>query len=72
MTSPSEIAKRHFRAALEEAKTSGIADDVIARHCLALVVTTFLNSRPSDDVRRELIAASENVDPDIDYVFMRP
>lgn len=72
MTSPSEIAKRHFRAALEEAKVGGIDDDVIARHCLALVVTTFLKGRSSDDVRRELIAASENVDPDTDNAFIRP
>ena len=70
--SASEIARRHFEAALEEAKLTGASEDVIARHTLALVISKFLERRTVDDVKQELVAASENVDPDTDYIFMRP
>jgi hypothetical protein len=70
--SASEVAKRHFLAALAEAKASGDTPDVIARHTLALVVSTFLERRSVADVRQELLSAAENVDPDTDYMFMRP
>jgi hypothetical protein len=39
---------------------------------LSLAVATFLEKRSVDDVRRELMAAADNVDPDTDFVFMRP
>lgn len=70
--SSSTMAKRHFRAALAEARESGVDVDAVARHTLALVISTFLKHRSVADVRQELIAAADNVDPDTDYVFMRP
>ena len=70
--SASEIARRHFAAALTEANQAGYAGDAVARQMLALVVSTYLESRPVADVRAEILAAAENVDPDTDYVFMRP
>jgi hypothetical protein len=70
--SSSAIAKRHFLAALAEAREAGADVDAVARHTLALVISAFLERRSVADVRQELIAAGENVDPDTDYMFMRP
>ena len=68
----SEIAQRHFDAAIAEARSTGTSEDVVARHTLALVISKFLEHRTVDDVKEELIAASENVDPNTDFIFMRP
>ena len=68
----STIAKRHFLAALAEAREAGHDADAVARHTLALVISTFLERRSVADVRQELIAAGDNADPDTDYIFMRP
>jgi len=70
--SASEIARRHFAAAIAEAKQAGYSADAVARHTLALVVSTYLESRSVADVRAEILAAAENIDPDTDYMFMRP
>ena len=67
-----QIAKKHFEAALEEAKAQDIAPDTLARYTLSLVVETFLATRPLEDVQAELAAAADNADPDTDYMFMRP
>ena len=67
-----EIARRHFDAALAEAKANGIEPDALARYTLSYVVEAFLTKRPLKDVQSELIAAAENADPDTDYMFMRP
>ena len=70
--SGSEIAKRHFDAAIAEGNTHSIPADTIARAMLSRAVTTFLERRSVSDVRQELLSAAENVDPDTDYAFMRP
>lgn len=70
--SASEIARRHFAAARAEAKQAGYAGDAVARQMLALAISTYLETRSIPDVRAEILAAAENVDPDTDYMFMRP
>ena len=70
--SASDIARRHFAAAVAEAKASGLDSDAIARMMLSLAVGAFLERRSITDVRAELLSAAENVDPDTDYMFMRP
>jgi len=70
--SGSEIARRHFEAAIAEGMARSIPADTIARAMLSRAVTTFLQGRSASDVRQELLSAAENVDPDTDYVFMRP
>jgi hypothetical protein len=66
------IAKTHFSAALVAAKEAGQDADALARAMLSLAVTSMLERRSVADVRAELLAAAENVDPDTDYMFMRP
>lgn len=70
--SASDIARRHFAAALAEAKAQGADPDAVARMTLSLVIETFLQRRSVADVRAEILGAAENVDPDTDYAFMRP
>jgi hypothetical protein len=70
--SASDIARRHFEAAMAEAKASGQDLDAVTRQFLPLVTASFLTRRPLKDVRAELIAAAEHADPDEDFMFMRP
>ncbi|MCP5433148.1 MAG: hypothetical protein H6923_07750 [Alphaproteobacteria bacterium] len=72
MSTASEIARRHFEAALAEGGAASHAPDTLARAMLSLVVETWLKERPVADVRAEILAAADNVDPDTDYAFMRP
>ena len=67
-----EIARAHFAAAIAAAKVQGQDADAVARNLLSLVITSMLERRSVADVRAELLAAAENVDPDTDYMFMRP
>jgi len=70
--SAGEIARAHFSAAMAAAKAEGQDLDAVARNMLAQAVTSMLERRSVADVRAELLAAAENVDPDTDYMFMRP
>ena len=70
--SAANIARRHFGAAIAEAVAAGFDPDTLSRHMLGLVVSKYLEKRPVDDVRSELIFVAENCDPDTDFVFMRP
>ena len=67
-----EIARTHFAAAMAAANEARQDADAVARNLLSLVISSMLARRSVADVRAELIAAAENVDPDTDYIFMRP
>jgi hypothetical protein len=67
-----DIARQHFAAAMTAAATEGQDKDAVARTILSLVVTFMLERRGVADVRGELLAAADNVDPGTDYMFMRP
>jgi len=67
-----QIAKRHFDAAMEEAKAEGQGSDALARRFLDLVIENYLKSRSVADVRSELQFLADNCDPDTDFMFMRP
>lgn len=67
-----EIARKHFAAAMAAAKAEGQDSDAVARNMLAAAISSMLERRSVTDVRAELLAAAENVDPDTDYMFMRP
>ena len=69
---PGEIARAHFSAALAAAKANGQDIDAVARNILSAAIASMLERRSVADVRAELLAAAENVDPDTDYMFMRP
>ena len=68
----SEIARSHFEAAMQSADSDGQGRQAVARNLMAEALKLYLQSRTLDDVRSELIATADNLDPDTDYVFMRP
>ena len=70
--SAGRIARAHFAAAMAQADAEGQDRDAVARTLLAEIVTSMLQRRSVADVRAEILAAAENVDPDTDYMFMRP
>jgi hypothetical protein len=70
--STTEIAKRHFTAAIADAEASGQGSDAVCRAMLSLVVAKYLESRSVADVQSELRFVADNCDPDTDFMFMRP
>jgi len=72
MTTPSKIAKTYFDAALDDARSQRLDRDATIRAFLSLVVSAYLENRSEEDVRQELLAAADNINPDEDYMFMRP
>lgn len=70
--SATEIARRHFDAAIKEADAAGLGQDNICRSLLGLVVSKYLSSRGVTDVQSELHFVADNCDPDTDFMFMRP
>ena len=70
--SASDVAKRHFDAALNEAGATGLDHDGLCRAFLGLIVSEYLRTRAVDDVQAELRFVAENCDPDTDFMFMRP
>lgn len=70
--SAGEIARTHFAAAMAAAKVRSQDLDAVARNMLSAAISSMLERRSVADVRAELLAAAENVDPDTDYMFMRP
>ena len=70
--SVSEIAQRHFAAAVTEAEAAGLDRDGLCRALLGLVVAEYLKTRDVADVQSELRFVADNCDPDADFMFMRP
>jgi len=70
--SATEIAERHFSAAMAEAERGGTDHDAVCRGMLSLVVAKYLESRQLADVQSELRFVADNCDPDTDFMFMRP
>jgi len=67
-----DVARKHFEAAMGEARHEKMSEDAIARYFLNLVVSKYLQTRSVQDVRSELAFVADNCDPDTDYMFMRP
>ncbi len=67
-----EIAKLHFHEARERCVRDGQDAEAMARQMLSSVLSFMLETRALADVRAELLAAADNLDPDMDYMFMRP
>ncbi|MDP1529746.1 MAG: hypothetical protein Q8M05_10240 [Rhodoferax sp.] len=70
--SATEIAKRHFSAAIAEAEAAGMGHDSVCRAFLGLVVAKYLESRSVSDAQSELRFVADNCDPGTDFMFMRP
>lgn len=67
-----QIARAHFAAAMAQAGVEGQDPDAVGRTLLAEIVKSMLLRRSIGDVRAEILAAADNIDPGTDYMFMRP
>jgi hypothetical protein len=68
-----EMVSRHVQAALAEAASQSVSEDVVARCLLSEAIRLFkAAARSNDDIAAELTAAAENLDDDTPLVFMRP
>jgi hypothetical protein len=70
--SASEVAQRHFSAAVDEAEAAGLGYETVCRALLNLVISKYLQTRSVPDIQAELRFIAENCDPDTDFMFMRP
>ena len=70
--SATEIAQRHFSAAMAEAERAATGNDAVCRALLGLIVSKYLEGRAVSDVQSELRFVADNCDPDTDFMFMRP
>ncbi|HEX7790798.1 MAG TPA: hypothetical protein VF467_09790 [Afipia sp.] len=70
--SATDIASRHFSAAIAEAEAAGLESGAVCRAMLNLVVAKYLETRSVSDVQSELHYLADNCDPDTDFAFMRP
>jgi hypothetical protein len=57
---------------MAQAGVEGQDPDAVGRTLLAEIVKSMLLRRSIGDVRAEILAAADNIDPDTDYMFMRP
>ena len=69
--SATEIAERHFSAAMAEAERPGTGLTASAARCS--VSSSQISREPElADVQSELRFVADNCDPDTDFMFMRP
>lgn len=66
------IAKRHVDEAFAEAEHEGCGTQTVGRHIIDAVIAHFLKTRSVEDVQRELRFMCDTIDPETDYIFMRP
>ncbi len=72
MTTPSDIARHHFEAALAQAAASQQSRDATVRAFIYLVGEALMRDHSVEEASRQIISIAENIDPDADYMFMRP
>lgn len=72
MASAREVATKHIDALMEETNELKLSRDAVARIMLEKVISIYREERELTDISAELISAAENLDPDADFMFMRP
>ena len=70
--SATEIAERHFSAAMAEAEARRARDRQHMPRAAGPCGRKYLESRGVSDVQSELRFVADNCDPDTDFMFMRP
>lgn len=72
MATAREIITPHIEAALAEASEKKISTDAMARIMFEKVLRIWRESRDPADIQAELREAADHLDPDEDFMFMRP
>ena len=66
-----DICRDHLAAAIKAAGSNSSAD-VVGRAMLSQIIAVWRQERSIADIKSELEYAADNLDPDEEYVFMRP
>lgn len=66
-----EICRSHLLGAVAESGSNSTAD-VVGRSMLGQIIALWRRERSLEDIKAELEATADNLDPDQDYPFMRP
>ena len=72
MTSARDVVEPHIAAMLKEAETARLSTDAVARIMFEKVIHIWRDIRKPEDIKAELLEAAEHLDPDEDFMFMRP
>lgn len=72
MTTARDIIEPHIEAALAEAAEKQISTDAMARIMFEKVLRIWRDTRSPEDIRAEIMEAADHLDPDEDFMFMRP
>ncbi|HEY4345471.1 MAG TPA: hypothetical protein VGN05_14060 [Parvibaculum sp.] len=72
MATARDIVTAHIDAALKEAAEFQIPSDVLGRVMFEQVLRIWRETRTEEDIKSELLTAIEHLDPDEDFMFMRP
>lgn len=72
MTTARDILMPHLDAGLAEANAKKMSSDAVARILFEQALRIWKESRAPEDIRAELIEAADHLDPDEDFMFMRP
>jgi hypothetical protein len=68
----SEIVARHVGALTSDSDAAKVPRDVVGRLLIQAAIKIWQEERGWEDIANELRYVSENLDPDLDYEFMRP
>jgi len=72
MASAREVATKHIDALMAETNELNLSRDAVARIMLEKAIAIYREERSIEDIAAELQGAAENLDPDADFMFMRP
>ena len=72
MTTTRDIVMPHIDAGLAEAAERKMSSDAVARILFEQALRIWKESRSPEDIRSELLEAADHLDPDEDFIFMRP
>lgn len=72
MASAREVATKHIDALMKETNELKLSRDAVARIMLEKAISIYREERDIADIAAELTGAAENLDPDADFMFMRP
>ena len=67
-----ELVNSHLATLLADAATKGVPEDLIGRLLVGAAIGIWRKSRSIQDIAAELEFTVENLDPDVEYPFMRP
>ncbi|ABS62504.1 conserved hypothetical protein [Parvibaculum lavamentivorans DS-1] len=72
MANARDVIMPHIEAALAEAAEKKLSQDAMARIMFEQALRIWRECRTPEDIRTEIMEAADHLDPDEDFMFMRP